>query len=79
MVFKIPPHADGIENPLFEGIHSHIQILIPNLKPNQTHESLGIGLQFHRIPNESNEPNAPLDFEKWGLDHKVSALRKSLW
>ena len=42
MDFKIPPHADGIENPLFEGIHSHLQIPILILKPNQTQESLGI-------------------------------------
>ena len=60
MDFKIPPHADGIENSLFEGIHSHLQIPIPILKPNQTQESLEIRFQFHKIPKESSEPNAPL-------------------
>ena len=42
MDFKIPPHANEIENPLFEEIHFILQIPILIIKPNQTQESLGI-------------------------------------
>ena len=59
MDFKITPHADGIDNPLFEGIHSHLQILIPIVKLNQTHESLELdsnSIKFPRNPANQTHP-----------------------